>query len=114
MSIHWIPLETPEQLQQILSESDTHPVIIYKHSTRCSISSATLGRIERSGSSIMDYKTYFLDVIRCRPVSNLVAETFSIEHESPQLLLISRRQAILNLSHFEIDLAAIGKAAIRS
>lgn len=114
MSIQWIPLETPEQLQHILTESVTQPVLIYKHSSRCSISSTVLGRMERSEATLKDFKAYFLDVLNDRAISNLVAGMFSVQHESPQLLLISGGEAVLHLSHFEIEPGAIRHNSLKT
>jgi bacillithiol system protein YtxJ len=46
---------------------------------------------------------YFLDLISYREISNQIAHHFGIEHESPQVLVISKGEAILDLSHFQID-----------
>jgi bacillithiol system protein YtxJ len=103
MSIHWIQLESPEQLQQIRTESASQIVLIYKHSTRCSISSTVLNRMERSPAIFGDLKLYFLDLLHNREVSNLVEDVFSVRHESPQLLAIKGGEVVFHLSHFEID-----------
>jgi bacillithiol system protein YtxJ len=103
MSIHWIPLESPEQLQQIRKESASQVVIIYKHSTRCSVSSMVMNRMERSSAIFSDLKVYFLDLLHNRQVSNLVEDVFSVQHESPQLLAIREGVVLFHLSHFEID-----------
>lgn len=114
MSIqHWTRLEAPEQIQQIQQESAAQPVIIYKHSTRCGVSSAVLNRLERSASTFKGAKLYFLDLLKFRLLSNLVAEKFSVPHESPQLLLIANGQVVLDLSHFDIEPAQVGAALLK-
>src|SRR5689334_21089481 len=108
-NIEWIPLETVEQLQALQVESEKHPVIIYKHSTRCSTSHLVLNRIDRSGESWAGVRMYFLDLLRYRSLSSLVESIFSVRHESPQLLVIRDRAAVLHLSHFEIEPGVVGK-----
>ena len=59
-----------------------------------------------------NFKLYFLDLIKYREISNLVASVFFVAHESPQLLLIENGECILDLSHGEVSvdevMAAIG------
>ena len=108
-NIEWIPLETVEQLESLRKESENQPVIIYKHSTRCSTSHMVLNRIDRSGEPWAGVRMYFLDLLRFRTISSLIETMFSVTHESPQLLVIRDREAVLHLSHFEIQPEAIGK-----
>jgi bacillithiol system protein YtxJ len=54
-----------------------------------------------------DVKPYFLDLITFRSVSALIAETFLVHHESPQLLLIKDGECILDQSHGDISIAEV-------
>jgi bacillithiol system protein YtxJ len=110
MSIEWIPLETAEQLQTLQKESETQAVVIYKHSTSCSTSHMILNRLQRSGPRWSGVRMYFLDLLRHRSLSAMVASVFTIRHESPQLLVIRNRAAVLNLTHFDIDPEVIAGA----
>lgn len=103
--MNWISLKEINQLDEILLESQNKPVIIFKHSTRCSISRTTLDRLERKWnvSELGSVKPYFLDLISYREISNQVAERFQVEHHSPQVLVISKGTSVLDLSHYEID-----------
>lgn len=101
----WISLTDSKQLDEIIAESKRNPVLIYKHSTRCNISRSALDRLERKwdGKSIGSMKRYFLDLLSFRDLSNRIAELFQVEHQSPQVLLISDGKSVLDLSHFDID-----------
>jgi bacillithiol system protein YtxJ len=103
--MNWISLTDFEQLKDIVAESKTKPVLIYKHSTRCNISRTTFDRLERKWDAgvIGEVKRYFLDLISFRDLSNHIAEVFGVEHQSPQVLVIYDGQSVLDLSHFEID-----------
>lgn len=111
-SMKWIQLTSAKQLEEIKNESDEHHILIFKHSTRCSTSRMSLDRLERNWSSQKPHtiKTYLLDLISYRSISNLIAEVFGVEHESPQVLLIYKGRAVLDLSHFQIDYQEIEKA----
>jgi bacillithiol system protein YtxJ len=103
--MEWISLKELKQLDDILAESKQGPVLIFKHSTRCNISRATFDRLERkwNAAAAGSTRAYFLDLIAHRNISNEVAARFGVEHQSPQVLVISNGRSILDLSHFEID-----------
>jgi len=110
--INWIELTNENQLQTIQAESQTQPVVIFKHSTSCSISRATLDRLERNWKQedLQPVKSYFLDLLTYRKISNEIASTFNVQHESPQILLIKNGKSVYTKSHFEIDFAGIKNA----
>ena len=102
----WQPLTQSEQLAELVRESYEQPVIIFKHSTSCSISAAAKGKVERqwADAGLGDTKLYYLDLLRFRPVSNEIAEKFGVRHESPQLLLIQDGECRYDASHMSIRL----------
>lgn len=107
-SVEWTMLNEEGQLKDIIAESHNQDVLIYKHSTRCGISGMALGRLERGWSEeLTDIKTYFLDLIAFRDLSNQVAQTFEVYHESPQVILIRAGKAIYNDSHMGISAEAL-------
>ncbi len=111
--IDWNILKSEEQLKELIVESKEQPILIYKHSTRCSISGMVLERLERSWSKDGNpIKPYFLDLIALRSLSNAVAETFRIYHESPQVILIKNGEAIYDASHMSISFSMIKDAAL--
>lgn len=108
----WQPLTDIEQLQDIARESHEQPVLIFKHSTSCSISAAAKGKLERqwSEAGLADTKLYYLDLLRFRSVSNEIAKQFGVQHESPQLLLIQDGECRYNASHMSIRLSEVKNA----
>jgi len=109
--MNWNNLENASQLDAINEESKTIPIMIFKHSTRCSISSMALNRIESNwkDSDNQHIKPYYLDLIAHRDISNLIAEQYGIEHQSPQALIISNGECIYHESHTNIRYADIMK-----
>ncbi|MDO9374230.1 MAG: bacillithiol system redox-active protein YtxJ [Bacteroidota bacterium] len=102
--MNWKDLTEEAQLTEIKEASKTRPQVIFKHSTRCSISAVAKSRLERS-TPPSDVDFYFLDLIRYRPVSNKTAEEFAVYHESPQLLLIKNGECVYDESHSGISMA---------
>jgi bacillithiol system protein YtxJ len=93
-------------LAQLKERSFEVPQLIFKHSTRCSISSVVLKRLEREDDKpAIDY--YFLDLINFRSLSNSIASIFQVAHESPQVLLIKNGECTYEESHSAIDMYEI-------
>ncbi len=107
--MNWLKLESIEQLKTIKEKSKENPVLIFKHSTGCSVSWAALNRMERNWKQeeMNEVNTFYLDLLKHRDVSNQVAVEFEIEHESPQLLLIENGLAVYNRSHMDINYAGL-------
>jgi bacillithiol system protein YtxJ len=101
--MNWIPLTTETQLQQVIERSFFRPQAIYKHSTRCAISSVAKSRLERVlPPDNLDFN--FLDLLANRSLSRKVEEVFGITHESPQLLLIKNGICVYHESHSGINM----------
>jgi bacillithiol system protein YtxJ len=101
--INWIPLTSLEQLDEIETASKDKQILIFKHSTRCSISRMALKQFEKEFDLDNKVNAYFLDLIAYRDISNEIASRFNVVHQSPQLLLIKDGKSIYNASHSDID-----------
>jgi bacillithiol system protein YtxJ len=101
----WNELKTENELFEWKESSKKTPILLFKHSTRCSISAAAKGRIERKwdDKNPMNPKPVYLDLIAYREVSNKIASEFKIEHQSPQVLLIKDGVCTYHSSHYDID-----------
>ena len=96
----WKKLESMEDLHAAIDESKTKKVALFKHSTRCSISSMVLSKFERAvEKSDKDVSYYFLDLIAHRDVSNEIAQRLNVEHQSPQLLILENGVVTKHASH---------------
>lgn len=99
----WKSLTSEEQLEELLQQSLTHTVVIFKHSTRCGISSIIWKRFQTSipqeASTILPY---YLDLLQYRNVSNAIADRFEIRHQSPQVLVIRNHSVVAHASHYDI------------
>lgn len=100
----WNTITDLELLKQIDQDSQNRLVFIFKHSTRCSISSSALNRVERKWKEGDEQKAkpYFLDLIKHRNISDEIAQRYKIEHQSPQLLMIKNGECVQSFSHYDI------------
>ena len=103
----WINLEDATQLSEIKAQNRTS--IIFKHSTRCSVSRMVLRNFEEDANLLKDFNVYYLDLLNFRDLSNQLATDFNIQHQSPQILVVKGEQCIYNASHEMIDAAVISE-----
>jgi len=90
-------------IEKLKEASHGKPVLVFKHSTTCPISSTALDRVKRNWSDLegkLDF--YYLDLLKNRSISAAIAEEFGIQHESPQVLLIKNGECVYDASHFGI------------
>ena len=100
----WKNLRSIENLNKAQQDSHIKTVVLFKHSTRCSISRFVLKNFENTVTipeEEMDF--YFLDLIEYRSVSNGIAERFNVIHQSPQLIILKKGEAVYDASHESID-----------
>lgn len=97
-------LNSIEDVENCLASSEERAVFIFKHSTTCPISNEARKHVEQYEQSGEPKKPgiYLIKVIESRPLSNKVAEDLGVQHQSPQLLLISNRKCVWSGSHYGI------------
>ena len=100
--MYWKQLTDLKQLEHLKESSFQDPILFFKHSTRCSISLMALNRFEREWNN-KTVKSYFLDLLNYREVSNQIANLFEVEHQSPQVLLIKDGVCVYHTSHNAIN-----------
>ncbi|MGN6438845.1 MAG: bacillithiol system redox-active protein YtxJ [Agriterribacter sp.] len=99
--MNWKILTSEEEWNALLEASHTRPQLVYKHSTRCSISSVVKSRLERAGAPA-DIDFHYFDLLANRWLSNKITEDTGVVHESPQVILIRNGKSIYNESHSAI------------
>jgi bacillithiol system protein YtxJ len=106
--MNWIPLTDASQLAAIKERSFQQPQVVFKHSTRCSISSVAKNRLEnKQAPAGIDF--YYLDLLNYRNISNQIAEDFDVYHESPQVIMIKNGECIYDESHGSISMDDIAE-----
>ncbi len=107
--MNWIEFTDITGLEEIKKKSEDKPQVIFKHSTRCSISSMAKSRLERATLPAgIDFN--YLDLISHRNVSAKIADDFNVEHASPQVLVIKNGSCIYDESHNAISMDEILEA----
>lgn len=104
-SVQWSQLKDADQLEGLVKLSEANKVLIFKHSTRCSISGTSLSRLEKNWdeNEMGNITPFLIDVISHRDISLKTEQMFGIQHESPQLLIIDQGKCVYNASHMGIS-----------
>lgn len=106
--LNWKNLTSKSEIDKIVDRSREVPCAIFKHSTRCSISTMAKMRLE-SGWNLddSDVEMYFLDLIAHRDISSYIAEKLEVHHESPQIVLLKGGNVTYDASHLDITIAEL-------
>jgi bacillithiol system protein YtxJ len=104
-NMNWNILNSIDQLSEIDEKSKTKTQILFKHSTRCSVSSFAKKILESEYNDDVEAKAdvYYLDLIAFRDISNGMVSRYNVEHQSPQLLVIKDGVSVFNSSHSDVS-----------
>ncbi|WP_205685424.1 bacillithiol system redox-active protein YtxJ [Bacillus salacetis] len=91
---------TIEEFNQVLEEKERF--FFLKHSLTCPISGSAFEEYQKFADDSNEQEAYYLAVQESRDLSNYIAETFGIKHESPQALLFKEGKPVWNASHWNI------------
>ena len=109
-------LQHIEQLDRLLSESHTRPLLLFKHSFSCGVSAEALDELidhlnaDIVAAGVPDPRYAIVTVQTHRDVSNAVSSKLGIRHETPQALLIRDGRVIWSASHFRVTAEAMKQA----
>ncbi len=101
----FVALENTQALEDLFRLSHDHPVILFKHSLTCPISSAAYAEMSRLTNEVA-----LVVVQRVRDVSREVETRTGIRHESPQAIILRGGHAVWNASHWRITSDAVEQA----
>ena len=106
---HYHKIDSEAGLEQASEHSTQEPVVLFKHSTRCGISRRARRQIEAL-TEANDPPVYEVVVQEARPLSNTIAESLGIKHQSPQVIILHQRQPIFDASHGSVTATAVREA----
>jgi bacillithiol system protein YtxJ len=98
----------PQELEAFLAHRGTG--LIFKHSTRCSISGWAHAELERFVAANPEAPVIIVLAIESRPVARAVAEKLGIPHASPQAILVRDGRPVWNASHEALTAEALAAA----
>jgi len=105
-TMEWNEMATLKDLERAIERSHEQPVMLFKHSTRCPVSSMAK-RLTEQRWDHPGIAPFLLNLIAHRDVSNAIAQHLGVDHESPQMLLVKHGMATQVMSHSSIDPAVL-------
>ena len=107
MGNHFVKITDTKSFEDLADRSKERPIVIFKHSLTCPISSAAYAQMERFQGEVA-----LVEVQLARALSREIENRLSVAHESPQVIVLSKGQVTWNASHFKITSEAVA-AAVR-
>ena len=107
------------ELDLLITESHTRPLVLFKHSYSCGISAEALDELvdhltsAATAAGLPDPRYAMVTVQTHREVSNAVAVRLGVRHETPQALLVREGRVVWSASHFRVTADAVQKALTR-
>lgn len=86
-----------EELDALIEKSNEQPIVLFKHSTTCPISSGVYQEISKADADIN-----LIVVQHSRPVSSAIAERTGIRHETPQAIVLKDEKVVYHASHYDV------------
>jgi bacillithiol system protein YtxJ len=96
--------------EQLLEKSESDPVLIFKHSTQCSVSSEAYQEFTGFASSALNSSCGLVLVIENRGLSNTIASRLGIPHASPQAIVVKNGRPVWSASHWSITRDSLTEA----
>ena len=105
MGNKFLEIDDRTTLESLMTDSKQKPVIVFKHSNACSISSRAYREMEKVEADVN-----ILVVQSAREVSRELANLTGVRHETPQVIVLRDGKAVWNASHFDVQAGAVAKA----
>lgn len=104
----FLPLTSASDLAEALATSYEQPVVLYKHSATCPLSTRARRAVQPIAEGAVP--TYEVVVQQARPVSQQISTELGIRHETPQVLIVHHGTPVFETSHGAVTTAAVHEA----
>lgn len=102
--MNWKTIKSEADLKKIVELSKSTPCLIYKHSTRCTMSEMMKFVLEEEWDfKANEIQPYFLDILANKSLAAKIADDFQVYHQSPQVLLIQNGECTYDEDHRDIS-----------
>ncbi|MFK7049106.1 MULTISPECIES: bacillithiol system redox-active protein YtxJ [Flavobacterium] len=100
----WHSIKTEREVLDIIEKSYHKPQVIFKDSVTCGISAFAKERLTNGFNLIENICDFnYLDLLAYRSVSNFIATTLDVIHQSPQIIVLIDGKVIYRDSHHTIE-----------
>src|SRR5215216_7468973 len=88
-------IEEVTDLDRLLAESETRPLLLFKHSHTCGISAEALDELLLHLNEHQANARYAMVTVQTnRQLSNAIAAKLGVRHETPQAILVRAGRAV--------------------
>ncbi|MDQ6651990.1 MAG: bacillithiol system redox-active protein YtxJ [Acidobacteriota bacterium] len=105
MGNHFVKITDTKSFEEWARRSEEQPVVIFKHSLTCPISSAAYEQMAE-----FDGEVALIEVQQARELSTEIENRLGVAHESPQVIVLRNGQVVWNASHFRVTADAVAEA----
>ena len=105
MENHFVKVTETKSLEELADRSKERPVVIFKHSLTCPISSGAYDQMAEFEGEVA-----LVEVQRARDLSREIEQRLGVAHESPQVIVLRNGQVVWKASHFNITADAVAEA----
>lgn len=104
MNTRFYEIKNTEELENLFQKSFDAPVVLFKHSVTCPISTNVFAEISEADTEIN-----LIIVQKARSISNAIAEKTGVRHESPQAIVLKNGKPLYHASHYDITAEEVEK-----
>lgn len=104
MANKFIKISDRESWNNLLVASKERPILVFKHSNSCGISSAAYREMEKLEN------VNFVEVQTARELSREIEATTGVIHETPQVIVLRDGKAVWNASHSRVKADRVSEA----
>ena len=98
-------IDSFEKLDDVFARSHEGPVVLFKHSNRCGISSHVFEMAQE-----VDAELNVVVIQENRPISDEITARTGYTHQSPQAFVIADGKVVYHATHYGIDASRIEQA----
>jgi bacillithiol system protein YtxJ len=104
MANNFLRIQDQKSLDRLFSESKQRPILLFKHSNSCPISSRAYREMEKLDD------VNLLEVQTACELSREVAAITGVRHETPQVIVLKDGRAVWNASHYDVNANSVSEA----
>lgn len=97
MKARFKEISSPENLDELFEQSNEKPIVLFKHSLTCPISSDVYEEISNADADVN-----LVVVQTARNVSTAIADKTGVRHETPQAIVLKDGKVVYHASHYDV------------
>lgn len=103
------------ELESVIAESSTRPLLLFKHSLTCGTSAEALDELLAHADAEPEVATIAIVTVQIdRALSQAITTRLGVRHETPQALLVRDGKVVWTASHFRVTSDEISRAIARA